>query len=405
MRRWIYIISLICFFVFVVHGKNVFAQTVSPTLSPAPSATTDNNAQLQSLNEKIRALEQKVADLKSQGNSLTSQISAMDTQIALTEYRIDATKRQMMDITLDIDSASKRMQNLEGSLDNVTKVLLNRIVTNYQVGGEANLQAFLTANNISELVTRANYLRLVQTHDRKLLYDTQQARNDYANQKSILENKKKKVGELNTQLQEYTKQLDQDKDTKKQLLVTTKNDEAHYQKMLADAKAQVAAMKSFTRSQGGSGSSLLPPQSSADGWFFSQRDSRWGNNLMGNSPETVWEVGCLVSSMAMVMKKHGVDVTPASIAANSSYFFSNTAYMLIPWGGGKFSSAWGNNQSAIDAKLAAGEPVIVGVKGSSHFVVLKSGSGGNYVMHDPWEGPDKNFKDYYSSISQYGWMN
>lgn len=392
MKIYLFFASIVVFFSLGV--QSVFAQSAG-----------NDAAQLQQLNNKIRELEQKVADLKSQGNSLTSQISAMDNQIKLTEYRIDATKRQMMDITLDIDAAGRRMQNLEGSLDNVTKVLLNRIVANYQAGGSNNLQALLTSGNISELVTRANYLKMVQTHDRKLLYDTQQARNDYANQKLILENKKKKVEELNTQLQAYTKQLDQDKVNKQQLLSTTKNDEAHYQKLLADARAQVSAMKSFTRSQGGSSGNLLPPQSSADGWYFSQRDSRWGNNLMGNSPETVWEVGCLVSSMAMLMKQRGQDVTPAAIAATSSYFFSNTAYMLIPWGGGKFSSAWGNNQAAIDAKLAAGQPVIVGVKNSSHFVVLKSGSGGNYVMHDPWEGPDKNFKDYYSSISQYGWLN
>lgn len=403
MRTYKYIVSF--FVLFFSLGNVAYAQTavpvpITPTTAPA---TANNSAQIGALNDKIRALEQKVSDLKSQGNSLTAQIGAMDNQITLTEYRIDSTKNQMMEITLDIAAAGKRMQNLEGSLDNVTKVLLNRIVANYQAGGTNNMQALLTSGNISDMVTRANYLKLVQSHDRKLLYDTQQARNDYANQKLILESKKKKVEELNKQLQEYTKQLDQDKINKEQLLSATKNDEVHYQKLLTDARAQVEAMKSFTRSQGGS--RLLGTITSADGWYFSQRDSRWGNNSMGNSPETVWEVGCLASSMAMILKKHGQDVTPATIVANSSYFFSNTAYMLIPWGGGKFTSRWGNNTAFIDEKLASGEPVIVGVKGSSHFIVLKSGSNGDYIMHDPWEGPDLRFKDYYSSISQYGWLN
>jgi len=379
---------------------------LSTSLAYAQSAsTTDNSSSLDALNAKIRQLEEKVSDLKSQGNSLTAQISAMDNQITLTEYRIDATKKEMMDITLDIDAATKRMHNLEGSLTNVTKVLLNRIVANYQAGGTENLQALLTSGNINELVTRANYLKLVQSHDRKLLYDTEQAKSDYANQKNILEEKKKKVVELNKQLEDYTKQLDQDKVTKQQLLSTTKNDEAHYQQLLSDARAQVAAMKSFTRSQVGSGGSILPPQASPDGWYYNQRDSRWGNTMMGSSSEQVWEVGCLATSIAMVMKKHGVDVTPPSVTGNSSYFFSNTAYLLLPWAGGKFTSAWGNNPSAIDSKLAAGEPVIVGVRGGSHFVVLKSGTAGNYKMNDPWEGPDLNFSDYYSSISQYGWYN
>ncbi len=388
-RLLIFILAIVGF---GVSGAFVYAQTQS----------TGNQQQVNDLNNRIRELERKVSDLKSQGNSLSSQIAAMDGQISLTEYRIDATQKEVMDITLDIESAGKRMNNLEGSLDNTTKVLLNRIVATYQAGDAKELQVLLASGNMSDLMSRANYLKIVQSHDRQLLYDTQQARNDYANQKTILEQKKKKVEELNKQLEGYQVQLDKDKASKQSLLTATKNDEAHYQTLLSQARAQVNSMKSFARGHGGS---VLPPQASPDGWYFNQRDSRWGNSNMGSSPEYVWEVGCLATSMAMIMKKHGEDVTPASVTSNSSYFFSNTAYMAIPWGGGKFSSAWGNNQSAIDSKLASGEPVIVGVKNNSHFVVLKSGSAGNYIMNDPWNGPDLKFSDYYSSISQYGWYN
>lgn len=368
----------------------------------AQTQSTANQQQVSDLNSRIRELEKKVSDLKSQGNSLATQISAMDSQITLTEYRINATQKEVMEITLDIESAGKRMSNLEGSLDNVTKILLNRIVATYQAGDAKELQVLLASGDISDLVSRSNYLKIVQSHDRQLLYDTQQARNDYANQKAILEQKKKKVEELNKQLEGYTAQLDKDKASKQTLLATTKNDEAHYQSLLVQARAQVNSMKSFARGHGGS---VLPPQASPDGWYFNQRDSRWGNSNMGSSPEFVWEVGCLATSMAMIMKKHGEDVTPATITSNSANFFSNTAYMAIPWGRGKFSSAGGYNQSAIDSKLAAGEPVIVGVKGNSHFIVLKSGSAGNYIMHDPWNGPDLKYSDYYGAISSYGWYN
>lgn len=387
------------FTAFFVQSQQAVAQTAS-----------NNTQQVSELNNRIRELERKVSDLKSQGNSLSSQIAAMDSQIQLSEYRVNATQKEMMDITLDIEAAGKRMSNLENSLDNVTKVLLNRIVATYQAGNAQELQVMMASGNITDLISRANYLKIVQSHDRQLLYDTQQARNDYANQKVLLEQKKKKVEELNKQLESYSAQLDRDKQTKQSLLAATKNDEAHYQRLLADARVQVNSMKSFARSKVGTGGSIIAPQSSADGWYFNQRDSRWGNNMLGNSSEQVWEVGCLATSMAMVMKKKGQDVTPASVAANGSYFFSNTAYMLIPWGGGRFTSTWGSGTAGIDSKLAAGEPVIVGVKAGpfgTHFIVLKSGSNGNYIMHDPWNGADLNFSDYYSTgqIFQYGWYN
>lgn len=384
----------------------VFVQAQTATQQAAP----DNSQQLRELNNKILELEKKVSDLRSQGDSLSSQIEAMDSQISLTQYRIDATQQEIMDVTLDIESAGKRMENLEGSLTDVTKVLLNRIVATYQAGTAGNFELLVSSDSLSDILSRANYLRIVQSHDRRLLYDTQQARNDYANQKLILENKKKKVEELQQQLEGYTKQLDDDKAQKQELLSATKSDAAHYQDLLADAKAQVSAMKSFANSRVGTGGSILPPQASPDGWYFNQRDSRWGNTMIGSSPEQVWEVGCLATSMAMIMKQKGQNVTPATVAGNSSYFFSNTAYMLIPWGGGKFTSVWGSGTSGIDSKLASGEPVIVGVKAGpfgTHFIVLKSGSGGNYIMNDPWEGANLNFSDYYSTgqIFQYGYYN
>lgn len=380
------------------------------TVTPTPDSTSDNSDQLKQLNEKIKQLEQKVSDLKSQENTVSSQINVMDNKIKLTEYRINATKEEIAEVTQDISTASKKIKNLEGSVSDMTKVLINRIRATYQAGGGDTMQVIMSSGDVSDLISRANYLRLIQEHDKHLLYDTQQARNDYANQKDIFESKKQKVLALQTQLQDYTTELDQEKKDKENLLQATKNDEAHSQTQLAQARAQINAFKSFATSRVGSGGSILPAQPSPDGWYYNQRDERWGKNYIGSSSEQVWEVGCLVTSMAMVMKKHGMGITPANVAANSSYFFSDTAYTLLPWAGGTFSTNWGYSQSDVDSKLASGEPVIVGLKAGPmgmHFIVLKSGSGGNYIINDPWNGPDLNFSSYYTTgqIFQYGYYN
>jgi hypothetical protein len=57
-------------------------------------------------------------------------------------------------------------------------------------------------------------------------------------------------------------------------------------------------------------------------------------------------------------------------------------------------------EAAIDATLATGNPVIVGVHayGGTHYIVFVSGSKGNYVMRDPYiaEGKDVSFAEHYS---------
>lgn len=392
----------------------VFAQTTTdsptPTITPTPTDSLGQEKKAEELQKQIDDLQNKISETQKQEKTLSSQISIMDSQIKLTELRINNTKQQIAGITSDIQTTTKKISRLEDNLNSITKVLLKRIITTYQVGTIQPFQILLSSDSVSDFFSRLNYLKIAQAHDKKLIFETQQTKNDYANQKQIFEDRKKKIELLKKQLEGYSAQLDQEKKDKQTLLDITRNDEQRYQSLLREAQAQIQAFKKFSLFQTGGAVSILPPQPSPDGWYYNQRDERWGRNMIGSSGEQVWDVGCLLTSIAMMMKKHGLNVTPSDTAANSNYYFSNTAYMLLPWAGGKFSSTWGLNQSEIDNKLLTGEPVIVGLKAGTygmHFVVLKSGSNGNYIMNDPWYGPNLNFSEHYSvsQIFQYGFYN
>lgn len=389
---------LIAFILFSFSGVFAYAQTATP--EPTPASSSDNSQTISDLNQKIQDLEQKVADLKSQGDTLSSQIGVMDNQIQLTQYRINATQKQIMDLTMDIDSAGKRMGSLENSLTNVTKVLLNRIVATYQAGDASAMQVLLSSNNISDFITKANYLRIVQDHDKQLLYDTQQARNDYANQKAILESQKKQVEALNTQLQQYTQDLNSQKTAKQTLLTQTQGDEQTYETMLAQARAELAGFSRFTTSQGGA--SLLSGQTNCDGWgcYYNQRDSQWGGLLInGQDGYSMAGYGCLITSIAMVLSHMGHNnISPADIATSGGNNFAVGTAMLA-----KSITVKGVSLSrvgvSLDSALQSG-PVIVGIYayGGTHFVVIKGGSNGSYTMDDPYiaNGHDISFTDHYS---------
>src|SRR3989338_2811908 len=384
--------------------------TSTPTSTPKPGLSADDAQQLKDLQDKIKQYEQKIADIQGQEKTLSSQIQIMDNQINLTELRVTDIKQKVLNLQKDVEITRQKISNLQNNINIITQAMIQRIVAVYEFGRADPLHIFLTSDNISNFLTRLQYLKIVQISDKKNVYASEQAKVDYSNQKGILEDKQKEEEALKKKLEVYSNQLEDEKESKQELLAITKNDEDRYQQLLQEAKKQISAFKSFALSQSGGSVSILPPQSSPDGWYYNQRDERWGRNLIGASSEQMWEGGCLVASVTMVLKKHGSNVTPADIASSSSYYFSDTAYMLLPWAGGKFTSVWGLDQSAIDNKLSAGEPVIVGLRAGPlgmHFVVLKSGSGGNYTMNDPWYGADLKFGDYYSTsqIFQYGFYN
>jgi peptidoglycan hydrolase CwlO-like protein len=223
-----------------------WAQTATPTIAPS----SVDQGRLSELQNKINELQGKVSSLQGQEKSLSSEIAVMDNQIKLTEYRIEANKEQILSLEADIDTTTKKIGKLEKSLDELTKVLLNRIVATYEIGTIQPFHVLLSSTNISNFLTRLNYLRIAQVHDKRLIYETEQAKIDYANQKEIFEDKKKKIEALKKELEAYTRELEQDKIIRQDLLNATQSDEQKYQQLLAQAKAEYEAILGIVSGKG-----------------------------------------------------------------------------------------------------------------------------------------------------------
>ena len=358
------------------------------------------------LKNKIAEYEKNISDLQNQANSLNQQISLMDNQIQVNTLKISQTQIQIKTLESDIATLSGKIGRLEGSLNFLSGVLLQRVAETYKSGKTNGISLLLSSRNFSDFISKYRYLQVVQMHDRELLLSMEQTRTSYDEQKTLKEKIQSDLKKLNDQLVTQKKQLASQIESRKKLLIDTQGKESNYQKLLAEAKAQLAALSNFTDTKSKSKLSVQETQS-PDGWYFSQRDERWADQRIGNSDETMMEVGCLISCTAMLSTFYGHRVTPAEIASDASHFFSNTAYMLynnwlMPPGKTRIAL---KNRSDMDKEIEAGNPVIVHLTINSidgHFVVLKKRDGDNYIMHDPWEGFDKKFSDFYNvnSIDQ-----
>ena len=242
--RKIQFIFLLILSIFIFTNK-ILAQEATPT--PTPGTSTQ---QVQDLQNQINDLQNKINDLDNQKKTLSSQIAVMDNQVKLTQLKINATEKQITDLGLDIDTADKKINNLQNSLQKLTGVLIDRIVATYEVGTVQPFHVLLSSSNASNFFTKLNYLKIAQEHDKKLIYDTTQAKADYSNQKEIFQNQKRKVEELQSQLEAYNTQLEQEKKDKEALLIVTQNNEAVYQQRLAAALAEQRAIQQITSGGG-----------------------------------------------------------------------------------------------------------------------------------------------------------
>ncbi len=402
MRRFFHLVFI---FLFLATQSFALVYAEDPMPTPTPTSTSENNGARQEIEKKIAEYESKLSDIRSQKNTLSAQIQYMDTQINITGLRISETEQRIKKTEKEIDTLGTKINGLDSSLNKLSASMLERIQADYKSRQASLMDIVLDSGNVSSLLNRVKYYDLARERNQKILMQVQEAKLNFEKQKDLREKRIKELDVLQDTLKSQQTELVTQQGSKRTLLQVTQSDESNYARMLEDARRQLAAFKQFVQSTGLGVVGANSLGTGEGGWYLSQRDERWASTLMGSSNETILDVGCFITSISMVMRKDGVDYTPLNIARDSKYFLPGSAYMYLP---SAFNGSWPNGKNyhnitygQINDYLSRGIPVIAGVKGSSHYVVLKKDDGG-YVMNDPIYGPDKKVADYYSLSGPYG---
>jgi peptidoglycan hydrolase CwlO-like protein len=353
------------------------------------------------LQKQIKEYKDKIDSLQNQAQTLKGAINLINGQIELQELQIRHTQYEIYQLEKEISELSERIEGLSLSLDSLTSMLIRRVQASYKQYRTSPLIALFTTDHFSSFISQYKYLQQAEKQTAKAMEEAENQRLLYDEQKTLKQVKQQALEEKRQQLQGQQAELERQKQSKEKLLAETNNDEATYQRLLAEAQREVASLKRYVTSQIGTAYCLSGPAPQPDGWFYSQRDSRWCNQLIGNSNETIGAVGCLISSTAMIWQKHGHKIDPPTIASNPNNFWLNTAYMKNPLPsppGYKYTRYDYRDLDLIDQELDKDRPVIVHLNmgGPGHFVVLKKGEDGDYIMNDPVFGPNLAFDKHYS---------
>ena len=400
-----HIVFIFAFVIVFLIAGHLTTYAVTTTKASLQNQIDANNQQISDLNKKIAEYQAQLAKvgadkktLQAAISSLTIQRSKIETQISVTQRQIDTTNLQIKQLGSDIFNTQQTIVE--------SKTAIGQYLQNLQTADDQSFwEQLLSAGtldaawNDSEAIVQIQYaiqdkVHTLQTQEAKLT-DSQKASKQ---KQDVLTSQKKSLTSQQTTLIAA-------KNAKAQLLVETSAQESKYQALIAAAKAELASFSSFAKNSGSSG--LLTDQTSCDSWgcYYNQRDVAWGNDALNNTTYKLSNAGCLITSMAMVMTHYGyTDVTPQTINSNPDNFATYyPAYLLMMIYVDGVTAV--RKSATIDATLATGNPVVVGmhVFGGSHFIVLVSGKKGNYLMRDPYfpNAKDVNFSDRYTLADIY----
>jgi hypothetical protein len=313
--------------------------------------------------------------VKRQITSLNGIARDTQQQLASVQQRIAQKDQDIASLLSDLQK-NKDQQN----------ALLRQL---YIYASSSQTLPFFSNQSISEQARQNEEIAVLEdaatasaTRTQSALASVQAAKNDLTRQNDDL-------AALLGQQQSQQIALADAQTTQQQLQTNAVSAEAKLEAQAAAAKAAanaIAARIATLTTTKAWGTQIV--SGNVGGWYYTQTGDQ---TPLGDGPYTVSEVGCLITSMAMVSTFYGHHVTPDYIATHAS--FSDGYLVSLPDIGVIVQGSRPVNWGVVNAELAAGRPVIVSIylpsvgkvnsDGSSHYIVLNGTAANGYTMSDP----------------------
>lgn len=362
--------------------------------------------QLDELQRKADAY-QKIIDLKrKQQATYDNQVSIMENEIYKLEMDIEINNKKLNDLNSQIEKIKGKIIEKEAMMRKQRMILTELIKAYYENNRQNIILSSIQGGKAYSITSKRD--RLAQLGDKigEIIDNIKSIKNSLDQEKETTEKNKDKVAQLTQTMEERNADLENSKKQKEALIAQTKGEESRYQQLLQRVEEQKQELlgdiddlyNANSSELDALAASLEKPDSkywASTSWYYSQKDSRWGNNRIGQSKSLLKDYGCAITDAAMVFTYHGQSITPKSMAKQPIY-----SWDLINWpaswsGGIKIDAKYGNshgniNWSVIDKKIESGNPVIVFIKAkgsAGHYVVVHhKAKNGKYVVHDPYFG-------------------
>ena len=361
--------------------------------------------QYDELNRKSEAFEKIILLKQKQQTTYDNQVSIIENEISKLETDIEINNKKISELSGQIEEIKGKITEKEAMMRKQRAILAELIKAYYENNRQNIILSSIHGVKAYSITSKRD--RLAQLGDKigEIIGNIKSIKNSLNQEKDAIEKNKDKVAQLTQIMEERNTDLENSKKQKEILVAQTKGEESRYQQLLQRVEEQKKELLGDIDDLYNANSSELDvlaaslekPTSglASTSWYYSQKDSRWGNNRIGQSKSLLKDYGCAITDVAMVFTYYGQSITPKSMAKQPIY-----SWDLINWpaswsGGIKIDTKYGNshgniNWSVIDKKIESGNPVIVFIKAkgsAGHYVVIHhKAKNGKYVVHDPYFG-------------------
>jgi len=356
------------------------------------------NYVLNQLQKHENDVSQTLSRINQDIQNLKNQISYIDAQTEKTQIEIMTLEQQINYTKLEISRTEEEISITERNMKENKERLIAAIRSYYEYDKKDSAMISILDGNLSDFYDKLVYLDNIQKEISQNLAKIKEQKINLENKKSQLESNKKN---LEITIDSYNRQIIEMqalREQKADLLEITKGNEEEYQKMMErikEAKSLAVARLSQVRAEY---IKFIPQSGSCGGFPYYSQLGGWGTMNGGCS---IADVGCAVTSTAMVFTYYGRYATPRDIG---KYTNGNCEIVWYRAGMAYKMKTINILYSLPQAERIYGYPLIVHTNlydgPYGHYVVIINKTEGGYLIADPWSGGCWELKNGDAKIDQ-----
>ena len=233
LPKKIIIVTLAIFFLFNF-AKTSFAQTIDEIQQNINS----DSDKISQLDAEINAYQKQIEAVNGQAQTLQSAIQALDINQKKISAEIKKTEISIQKTNLTIKDLGGQIGDTENKIISNTEVIAKTLNNMHQNDDQSLIESFLNNKSLSDIFDEYEAMTQFQQNIRDQSKELRTYEQELSDKKTATEAEKEQLLSLESDLNDQNKILAINKKEKNDLLVSTKNQEANYKKILADRLAE-----------------------------------------------------------------------------------------------------------------------------------------------------------------------
>ncbi len=220
-------------------------------------AYADLEQRLNQTRQQLDSTREQADSVRGQVESITQEVASLDTSIQARINHIQELDAVLEEVEMRLQQAQRELEEAEERLEERNEIFGERVRTAYQKGNISYLEVLLGAENLSDLISRLEFIKYILASDVELIEAIEAEREVVEQRKKEIEEREREVAAVRTEQEHAYQALVNEQREKETVLVAARGE---YRDLQSEVDALERAEQEITRQiaqeRGSSGEAL-----------------------------------------------------------------------------------------------------------------------------------------------------